>query len=101
MFNVVRCSEEVPIRHSKAVRTNFPLCPYFQSKVSLFDQLSPYFRSRLVGKYAVAQNVLCASNDSLGHIAEAIREPRCIFKTTSFVFNDRLKVASVLKKYSR
>ena len=47
MFHVDPCSGG----HSKVVMTNFPICPYFQSKIPLFERFSPYSGSKLVGKY--------------------------------------------------
>ena len=47
MFHVDPCSGG----HSKAVMTNFPVCPYFQSKIPLFERFGPYSGSKLVGKY--------------------------------------------------
>ena len=43
--------EEVVVRHSEAARMSFPMCPYFLFKIPLSEQFSPYFGSRLVGKY--------------------------------------------------
>ena len=53
MFHVDPCSGG----HSKAVMTNFPVCPYFQSKIPLFERFGPYSGSKLVGKYALGARV--------------------------------------------
>ena len=44
--------KEVVVGHSKAARMSFLMCPYFLFKIPLSEQFSPYFGSRLVGKYA-------------------------------------------------
>ena len=46
--------KEVVVGHSKAARMSFLMCPYFLFKIPLSEQFSPYFGSRLVGKYEIA-----------------------------------------------